>query len=96
MSAANGAGNGRGEDARKPASAPRELRDAERPNPMLRLALRREEAAATLGVSDETFDRYVRAELPVVRIGSLRLYPVAALEAWLQERASAPIEDLER
>lgn len=60
----------------------------------MRLALRREEAARALGVSDESFDRYVRAELPVVRIGSLRLYPIEALREWLRERQSAPIEDV--
>lgn len=60
----------------------------------LRLALRKEEAAAALGVSDESFDRYVRPSLPVVRLGTLRLYPVLALEAWLAERASAPADDL--
>jgi excisionase family DNA binding protein len=59
-----------------------------------RLALRREEAARALGVSDESFDRYVRGELPVVRVGTLRLYPVEALNAWLRERASAPVDDI--
>jgi len=62
----------------------------------VRLALRREEAARALGVSDESFDRYVRAELPVVRVGTLRLYPVEALNVWLRERASAPVDDLRR
>jgi len=61
-----------------------------------RLALRREEAARALGLSDESFDRYCRPSLPVVRLGSMRLYPVAALEAWLAERASAPSDGLER
>ena len=59
-----------------------------------RLALRREEAARALGVSDESFDRYVRGELPVVRVGTLRLYPVDALKAWLRDRASAPLDDV--
>jgi hypothetical protein len=45
------------------------------------------EAAESLGISDESFDRYVRDSLPVVRLGTLRLYPVAALEKWLAERA---------
>lgn len=52
-----------------------------------RLALRVEEAAAALGISDETFSRYVRDELAVVRIGSIRLFPVTELERWLSERA---------
>jgi phage terminase Nu1 subunit (DNA packaging protein) len=61
-----------------------------------RVALRRSEAAAALGVSDEAFDRYVRPTLPVVRCGTLRLYPVAALVDWLAERATTPAADLER
>jgi len=58
-----------------------------------RLALRREEAARALGVSDESFDRYVKPHVQVVRLGTLRLYPVSALERFLGERASAPLED---
>lgn len=61
-----------------------------------RLALRREDAAAALGISDESFDRYVRPTLPVVRLGSLRLYPVAALQAWLVDHAEAPVDELAR
>lgn len=57
-----------------------------------RLALRKAEAAAALGLSDESFDKYVRGTLRVVRVGSLRLYPVAELERWLEENASAPLE----
>jgi hypothetical protein len=60
------------------------------------LALRKHEAAAALGVSDETFDRYVRPSLPVVRLGSVRVYPIDALERWLFEHQEAPAEELER
>jgi hypothetical protein len=66
------------------------------PSPGVVLALRREDAAKALGVSDEGFDRYVRPSLPVVRLGALRVYPVAALEQWLIERADSPIGELER
>lgn len=59
-----------------------------------RLALRKAEAAAALGVSDETFDRYVRPTLPVVRLGTTRVYPVEALERWLLEQAAAPADEL--
>lgn len=59
-----------------------------------RLALRKEEAAAALGVSDETFDRYVRPTLAVARLGTVRVYPVAAIEAWLAARASTPADDV--
>jgi hypothetical protein len=60
------------------------------------LALRRPDAAKAIGVSDELFDRYVRPSLPVVRLGSIRVYPIAALEEWLAEHASSPIDELER
>lgn len=59
-----------------------------------RLSLRREEAAQALGISDESFDRYVRPFVPVVRLGSLRLYPVAGLQAFLDEHGSSPMEDV--
>jgi hypothetical protein len=61
-----------------------------------RLALRKAEAVEALGVSDETFDRYIRPSLPVVRCGSVRLYPVSALQAWLEDQAMAPIDEIER
>jgi len=54
-----------------------------------RLALRREEAAAALGVSDDHFDRHVRHELRAVRRGRVALYPVAELERWLEKNAAS-------
>jgi hypothetical protein len=57
-----------------------------------RLALRKEEAAAALGISDESFDRYVRPHLAVCRWGSLRVYPVAEIERLLSATAEAPLE----
>jgi hypothetical protein len=59
-----------------------------------RLALRREDAARALGVSDETFDRYVRPELRCVRLGAVRAYPVSELQRYLDEHAVSPREDL--
>jgi len=61
-----------------------------------RLALRKSEAAAALGLSDESFDKYVRPSLRAVRVGSTRLYPVAELQRWLAEHAEAPLEELAR
>jgi hypothetical protein len=60
-----------------------------------RLALRKPEAAIALGVSDETFDRHVRPTLPLVPAGTVRLHPIAALTAWLDENARAPTDELE-
>ena len=53
-----------------------------------RLSLRREEAAAALGVSGDHFDRHVRHELRAVRSGRVALYPVAELERWLEKNAA--------
>ncbi len=80
------------------ATAATALRVAPQPmdgdRPMEPLGLRREAAAAALGVSTKTFDRYVRPYLRVVRLGSTRVYPVAALEAFLADQASSPVEDI--
>jgi hypothetical protein len=71
----------------RPPAAPRTVG---RPNgrpPAPRLALRRSEAAQALGISDEHFDQHVRDHLAVVRLGTVRLYPVAELQRFLAERA---------
>jgi excisionase family DNA binding protein len=59
-----------------------------------RLALTRVEAAASLGVSVDSFERYVQQELRLVRAGRLRLVPVAELERWIESHASRVLEDL--
>lgn len=53
-----------------------------------RLALQRKEAAVALGVSPDTFDRHVRPSLPVVYLGSTRLWRVADLDAFLQRQGN--------
>jgi excisionase family DNA binding protein len=58
-----------------------------------RLALRREEAAEALGVSDDFFDARIRAELRVVRRGKLMLYPTSELQAWLDKNAGLVLEE---
>lgn len=85
-----GAARGAGGAGSRPGRPPAHSGSAEQANarpPAPRLALRVAEVAESLGISDESFDRYVRDSLPVVRLGTLRLYPVAALEQWLAERA---------
>ena len=54
---------------------------------MPRLAFNQQEAAEALGISVDHFERHVKADLPVVYAGSLRLYPRAALERWLERQA---------
>lgn len=55
-----------------------------------RLALQRSEAAAALGMSAEHFDEHVKAHLPVVYSGRLRLYPIEGLQRWLEREAVIP------
>jgi hypothetical protein len=46
-------------------------------------------AAAALGMSVDTFDRYVKPEVRCVRCGRKRLYLVRELERWADENAEA-------
>lgn len=57
-----------------------------------RLAYTRREAAAMLGISLNTFARHVQPELKVIRRGSVRLFPHAELERWVEENAGRPLE----
>lgn len=52
-----------------------------------RLALRIEEAAASIGVSDDFFREHVSPELAWVRRGRVRIVPVTELQRWLDENA---------
>lgn len=58
------------------------------------LALRRSEAAAALGVSLETFDQHMRADLPTVRLGTVVVYPVAAIQRYLDANAESIANEL--
>lgn len=60
-----------------------------------RVALRVEEAAAALGVSDDFFREHVRPHLAVIRCGRLRLYRLAELERWaIEAEERAPLDVL--
>lgn len=52
-----------------------------------RLALKREEAAQSLGMSLDSFERHVQPDIRLVRRGKLRLVPVPELERWLEANA---------
>jgi hypothetical protein len=56
--------------------------------PIPRLALSREEAADAIGMSLNSFERHVQPTIRLVRLGRMRLVPVAELERWLSENAS--------
>ncbi len=55
--------------------------------PIPRLALSRDEAAAALGMSLNSFERHVQPTIRLVRLGRMRLVPVHELERWLGENA---------
>ena len=57
-----------------------------------RLALTRQEAAASLGLSIDSFERYCQGELRCIRRGRLRLYPLGELERWVEQNAERTLE----
>lgn len=59
-----------------------------------RIALTRAEAAEALGVGLTTFKVKIAPELRVVREGKVRLYPVAELERWADQRAERVLDDV--
>ncbi len=64
--------------------------------PIPRLALKREEAAASLGMSLDSFERHVQPTLRLVRAGSIRLVPVSELSRWLDAHAEHVITNNNR
>jgi hypothetical protein len=59
------------------------------PRNVPRVALSRQEAAVSLGMSIDSFERHVQPELRLIRRGKLRLVPVADLERWANENAES-------
>jgi hypothetical protein len=59
--------------------------------PIPRLALSREEAAAALGMSIDSFERHVQPTMRLVRLGRMRLVPIRELERWLDEHAERTV-----
>lgn len=57
-----------------------------------RLALTRTEAAESLGMSLDSFERYVQPDLRFIRRGKLRLVPVSELQRWLDRHAERVLE----
>ncbi len=66
-------------------SPPTEARDGYARRSVVPLAYTRSGAAASLGVSVDTFDKYVRSYIRCVYVGSLRIYPVSELRRWLEQ-----------
>jgi hypothetical protein len=57
-----------------------------------RVALTRAEAAAFLGMSLDSFERYVQPGVRLIRRDKLRLVPLAELERWAGENAERVLE----
>ena len=57
-----------------------------------RIALTRVESAAALGMSVDSFERYVQPFVRVIRRGRLVLVPVAELERWADAEAATTLE----
>ena len=55
--------------------------------PVPRVALTRVEAAASLGMSLDSFERHVQPDVRLIRRGKLRLVPVSELERWCRDTA---------
>ena len=60
--------------------------------PIPRLGLTRQEAAASLGMSLDSFERHVQPTLRLVRLGRMRLVPVRELERWLEQNAQGTLD----
>lgn len=58
------------------------------PNVGRKLLLTRREAAASLSMSLDHFERHVQPHLSLVRSGRLRLVPAAELERWVELTAA--------
>jgi excisionase family DNA binding protein len=60
--------------------------------PIPRLALTREEAATSVGMSLDSFERHVQPTIRMVRLGRMRRIYVADLERWLEENAERTLD----
>ena len=60
--------------------------------PVPRTALTRDEAAASLGMSLDSFERHVQPSIRLVRLGRLRLVPITELEAWVEAHAERTLK----
>jgi excisionase family DNA binding protein len=56
------------------------------------LAVPPEQAAVLLSMSRDHFDRYVRDEMRLIRVGRKVLVPVKELERWIERNATLTLE----
>lgn len=57
------------------------------------ITVTQQEAASALGVSLSHFKRHIAPYLRTIRSGSVRLYPVAELERWVERNAALTTDD---
>ena len=55
--------------------------------PIPRICLGREEAAASLGIGLDSFERHVQPHIRMIRRGRLRLVPISELQRWAEQAA---------
>ncbi|VTS05241.1 helix-turn-helix domain-containing protein [Tuwongella immobilis] len=55
------------------------------------IALRVDQAAKSLGVSDKTIYRMIKAGLPHLRFGGCLLIPVDGARAWIAEQSKSEV-----
>ena len=58
-----------------------------------RHAYTRSEAAASLGMSVDSFERYVQPHVRLIRRNRLVLVPATEVERWVRENAEPPLAD---
>jgi hypothetical protein len=79
---------GSGDRGSRSAAGGRKSPSASRPvQPVPRLLLSRKEAAASLGMSLDTFERRVQPVIRLVPCGQLVLVPLGELESWCDDHA---------
>jgi hypothetical protein len=61
-----------------------------------RVTLTKVEAAASLGISVDSFERHVQPELRVIRRGRMRLIPCTELQRWAAENAAFVLDHATR
>jgi len=55
--------------------------------PIPRICLSREEAAASIGIGLDSFERHVQPHIRMIRRGRLRLVPISELQRWAEQAA---------
>jgi hypothetical protein len=60
----------------------------------MKILLTRSDAADTLSMSVDSFERHVQPDLRLVRQGRLVLVPISELEKWVERNAALTLGDV--